>query len=353
MITSRRAPCRREGFTLIELLVVIAIIAILIALLLPAVQQAREAARRTQCRNQLKQLGLALHNYHDTYGVFVARMGGTTGVNNNHNHLSGLVPLLPFYDQAPLYNQIAGPLTVGATTYPAGGTSPWNGAYPPWGTQIPMLLCPSDPAPAKGTEGGCGDTNFVFCSGDSIATSMYSTNPRGLFGQQRCFGTRDVTDGTSNTIAMSETTRWTDPRGKHGWLAHSVAGVDANPTICLAQVNGNQFIPSATLTGDSRRGQTWSDGRAVWCSFNTVLPPNSPSCTSGTNSWSNGVYSAASHHVGIVHALMTDGAVRGISENIHTGSLSAPDPGTAGGQSPYGIWGALGSKGGSESIGEF
>jgi len=343
----------RSGFTLIELLVVIAIIAILIALLLPAVQQAREAARRTQCKNNLKQLGLGLHNYHDTYGVFVAKQGGSEGLTNNHNHLSGFVPLLPFFDQAPLFNQIAGPLTVGATTYPAGGTSPWDGAYPPWGTQITMLLCPSDPVPAKGLEGGCGDTNYVFCVGDSVAQSMYNTNPRGLFGHQRCFGTRDVTDGLSNTIALAEICRRVDDRSVYGWGATQVAGVDTNPTVCLAQVQNRLFLPSATLVADNFRGGTWSDGRTVWCGFNTILPPNSPSCTSASNSWSNGVYSAASRHTGIVQVLMGDGAVRTISENISTGNLSAADPATTGGPSPYGIWGALGTKGSSEIVGEF
>lgn len=345
---------RRHGFTLIELLVVIAIIAVLIALLLPAVQQAREAARRTQCKNNLKQLGLALHNYHDTYGVFVCLTGGTTGLTNNHNHLSGLVPLLPFYEQGALFDQISSPLTVGSTTYPAGGTSPWDGGYPPWGTQIGMLLCPSDPAPVKGAEGGCGDTNYAFCTGDSIATSMYSHNPRGLFGHQRNWGIRDATDGTSNTIAMAEITRKTGPRSRHGSVPKNVSGLGTNPTLCLGLVSGEQFIASAdTESYDGSRGRTWSDGRTIWCGFNTVLPPNSPSCTTGDNSWSTGVYSAASRHTGIAHLLMADGSVRAASESINTGNLTAPDPGTAGGNSPYGVWGALGSKSGGEPVSDF
>src|SRR5690606_28625210 len=104
---------RRSGFTLIELLVVIAIIAILIALLLPAVQQAREAARRTQCKNNLKQVGLALHNYHDVFGSFTYKSGGTDRPPSsapcnlgNARRRSGWVGLLPYIDQGPLYNQI-------------------------------------------------------------------------------------------------------------------------------------------------------------------------------------------------------------------------------------------------------
>jgi prepilin-type N-terminal cleavage/methylation domain-containing protein len=166
--TGERVSMRKHrlGFTLIELLVVIAIIAILIALLLPAVQQAREAARRTQCRNNLKQLGLALHNYHDTHGV-LPFMRWTVGnvYYNNHANLA----LLPFLDQSPLFAQVSSPLTVGATTFlPMGFTAApysWDVVYPPWKQQVPGYLCPSD-ANSLQNYSSFGTQCYRLCLGD-------------------------------------------------------------------------------------------------------------------------------------------------------------------------------------------
>src|SRR5262249_6699496 len=128
---------RKTGFTLIELLVVIAIIAVLVALLLPAVQQAREAARRSQCKNNLKQLGLALHNYHEQYKVFCNSRGGPNDGSGRQGDESGMVQLLPFIDQAPLYQQI--PSTVPNVC--------WDTGFAPWRAQIGVFLCPSAPVP--------------------------------------------------------------------------------------------------------------------------------------------------------------------------------------------------------------
>src|SRR5690606_35651696 len=129
-ISMRRA---RSGFTLVELLVVIAIIGVLVALLLPAVQQAREAARRMQCSNNLKQMGLALHNYHDTYGSFPPRATGTThgpnGDSHNNGRLNGLIPLLPFLEQGAMYDRIA----TGDGTRAPFGPATWIG-WEPWNT---------------------------------------------------------------------------------------------------------------------------------------------------------------------------------------------------------------------------
>src|SRR6266481_2219216 len=149
---------RRLGFTLIELLVVIAIIAVLIALLLPAVQQAREAARRSQCKNNLKQIGLALHNYHEQFNVLPygtqASGGGSVRAKNftpgGVKNTTGWIALLPNLDQSPLYNQVnmnaaMGPWNKGGQSLAGGGVAPSNAIVA--SQKIPGFICPSDNGP--------------------------------------------------------------------------------------------------------------------------------------------------------------------------------------------------------------
>lgn len=342
---------RRSAFTLIELLVVIAIIAILVALLLPAVQQAREAARRAQCRSNLKQIGLALHNYHDVYNSFPPGLTGSAqGTANNAARLSPNFGLLPYIDQTPLYNQIVGE--------PNQGDVPWsNQAW--WNTDISVLQCPSDVIQKRDR----GKTSYVYNRGDR-ATELEHREPergRGLFHGRTPFGVKDIIDGTSNTIAVSEcrqsATYGQDPHDATGNPMVNVSGVQTNPSLCLAVVQpGDRYRFINPTSGGSRfRGTRWADGRPLFTGFQTILPPNSPSCTNGGNNEdpNNAIYSAASAHVGGVHVLLADGAVRFVSENIDAGNSSATPPGRTNLESPFGVWGALGTRQCGETIGEF
>ena len=343
-----------RAFTLIELLVVIAIIAVLIALLLPAVQQAREAARRSQCKNNLKQLGLALHNYHDTYNAFCPMNLGSSPVGSggvgdaiNGNGHNGIVSMLPYLDQAPLFNTI--------TSNAMPWTQSWNGSF--WSAQIPSLVCPTSPpcSPYSGSP-AVGPRSYRFCMGDSIAntinagaSTLYTT--RGMFGTFSRTNTRDITDGTSNTIAMSERELGGIGLGgnlqKLGRTAVNIANA-TTPSNCLATATGTVYTVGVV---NWPAGMLWPSGQPYYAGFNTVLPPNSPSCSMGADDEYSGVYSATSLHVGGVHVLMADGAVRFVSDNINAGTSSSAA--ATSGVSNYGVWGALGTKAGGEVIGEY
>ncbi|MEW4531103.1 MAG: DUF1559 domain-containing protein [Maioricimonas sp. JB045] len=363
---SQRRRFSASGFTLIELLVVIAIIAILIALLLPAVQQAREAARRTQCRNNLKQLGLALHNYHDVYGVFPARQGGSGTIPSGQHRarMSAFVALLPYYDQGALFNTIMD-----------NQDAPW--ANSPWWNQvIPMLNCPSDAGDRQPHGGGPrGRYSYGFCGGDNYIASIPDPGVRsgsapdapmpnrGMFGKQATVRFRDIVDGTSNTIAMSERSRPHSSRSL-GMIAVDASGDPSSfsPISCASFFDGTFYASTAAMfTQDTSPGYRWGDGAAFFHAVTTILPPNSALCLIGNPAWQSGgghygpgIWTPTSEHEGGVFALMGDGAVRFISENIDTGNIAvtAPDPLTSS-PSPYGVWGALGTKAGGEVLSEF
>ncbi|QDT14650.1 DUF1559 domain-containing protein [Alienimonas californiensis] len=356
----------RRGFTLIELLVVIAIIAILVSLLLPAVQQAREAARRAQCQNNLKQLGLALHNYHSTYKTFpAARYNATsyTGGSNQRRH-SGLIPLAPFLDQTALWNQISKPMDTNAdgnVDFPAmGPRDTWDDGgsnYPPYKTQINSLLCPSDDEEPVNR----GDTNYCFSYGDNGEGNGDEGNRashRGAFAFGEWNGLRSLRDGTTSTILMSELGR-SNVRTALRLLTHAVqpasdpAAIFADPVVsCLNAVEDpNQPGFYGSGFGSIRpRGCSWVDGVPEVTGFNTILPPNSASCMESGNHENGSVVSAGSYHTGGVQVVMGDGSVAFISETINSvtaGRASAANVVKA--RSPYGVWGALGSRDGGET----
>jgi prepilin-type N-terminal cleavage/methylation domain-containing protein/prepilin-type processing-associated H-X9-DG protein len=371
----RQVSSRRSGFTLIELLVVIAIIAVLIALLLPAVQQAREAARRTQCKNNLKQLGLANHNYHDVYNWFPPRRGGTcctssggTLANSNRGRKSGFVHLLPYIEHTSLFQRIeAGDV---ANNVPPGGPEAWNN-WTGWRVNLPALQCPSDSfPPPSGTQQG--HNSYAFSYGDEMRSVNGQGQRRGIFnasaGTGAVFGGSrmgDISDGLSNTVAMSEKLKGSagsNPANipieqmqyKVG-IATGMSGLAANPGQCMALKGPSGMFKAGTgLMGKAKAGTSWQDGQYERMGFSTILPPNAPSCAQGTNGNADSsvsIVSPSSGHTGGVNVLMADGSVRFTSENINTGSLNSAS--VTQGPSPYGVWGALGSKNGGDVVANF
>jgi len=307
---------RTAGFTLIELLVVIAIIAILIALLLPAVQQAREAARRTQCRNNMKQIGLALHNYHDAHLIFPFSSSHDGGGGSNAdtpvlNH-TGWLMLLPFLDQAPLYNQFNLNQATGnwlddnpAHPGPLQGDAVTSGNAALVTNEIPAFKCPSDGFTGKastnnttygtGTAQAAAFTNYGF----SVHTSTLDVRgdyelvgqaSRHMFGNNNAARIRDIRDGTSNTVAVVETLR--DIRNGNGLLWGT----------CDHTARGGVVFdePSSTWWGGIN-----SHNCCPWA------PPETEIDTQLSSHQAPG-----SMHVGGTHVLMGDGAVRFVSENI-------------------------------------
>lgn len=361
---------RRLGFTLVELLVVIAIIGILIALLLPAVQAAREAARRSHCANNLKQLGLALLNYESARKVFPSREQGTRGgdiYQSNHGMLSAIVLLLPYMEQEGLAKLVATPQP---PTFPNPyGGYPWVEGFHGWDEQIPTLLCPSDGGSAKRKSHqywrNHGRTNYNFSAGDTIYRDVggrpyanewpdenYAHDTRGFFGARFTYnGIRDIKDGTSNTIAMSEHTVFDDVHNVlHGDFVASLGGINDNPSICMAHKGPyGTIIPNGEIDPwHHLRGAWWNGGYMLVQGFTTVLPPNSPNCNISRAEWWWGIHPPDSYHPNGVNGLMGDGSVRFINENIDCGNLAAPCVTT--GPSPYGVWGAMGTKAGVEPI---
>jgi prepilin-type N-terminal cleavage/methylation domain-containing protein len=361
--SSRLAP---RGFTLIELLVVIAIIAVLIALLLPAVQQAREAARRSQCKNNLKQLGLACLNYESTFRVLPSMQCGTgTIVSGGQRYvMSGFYQLLPYTERDQQFKQLK-----------QLNLEPWNGNAL-YLTRYSYLECPSDAGESEPTNAGRtrGLTSYAFCAGDNYAASQVVQGGteerssatianqvlpiinRGIFGRSTFHPLSAIRDGTSNTIMLGERSR-PDQQNSKG-MAIIIAGSYATftPLTCMVQWGNGQYInPALLFTSDTAPGYRAMAGNAFFTGMTTILPPNSAVCIIGAGAvsphWFGGLWTATSEHAGGVQVVMADGASRFINNSIDTGNLGTVAPvGTAGGPSPYGVWGALGTRAGRESV---
>jgi len=298
---------RVRGFTLIELLVVIAIIAVLIALLLPAVQQAREAARRTQCKNNLKQLGLALHNYHDTFGRFppgsISRSGSRFGGPEWPYFIHYLLPNI---DQTNVYNQLA-------TDW--GRQPPWQnaGVWPATVRNgIPALLCPSDGmgGSTKSAPSGTGVSlpvsNYLgIFSGLNDGGTAQDANPtRAVFGLNRGASMRDITDGSSNTLLVAEYLSGT-PNDWRGWFYTNRAASQ----YLHVRNTPNSSTPDSILD--------WPTGCSATNGAN--LPNQNLPCTPDGNT-DNNFATSRSRHTGGVQVLLGDGSVRFVSSNIFLGT---------------------------------
>ncbi|MEM9589052.1 MAG: DUF1559 domain-containing protein [Planctomycetota bacterium] len=417
-MTLRNIETRRHkfGFTLVELLVVIAIIGVLVGLLLPAVQQAREAARRMSCSNNLRQIGLAAHNYHAAYRQLPIHRGGTstgrgTGTwrdpreQANMKRLSIFVGLLPFFEQQALWEKISQPSledlsTPGvprAAAWPAMGPTPTdepnvggpglnatNADYPPWMTEIATLRCPSDPG--RGLP-AMGRTNYGACVGDSIHRMEHGDhwndasgpNPngiraiditaagRGAYVARKPTRFSDFLDGTANTIMIGELA--TDlGDGDKRTIAALVSGsfrlIRDTPTYCRDQgwidpSRPTKWLPAPMpprVPANQGRGFRWASGDTVMATVTTILPPNAELCVT-QRYYNQGIVPPSSRHVGGCQMLFTDGSIQFVTDSIDAGDITignvmdgATGPRLPGSESPYGVWGAMGTKGAREVV---
>ena len=394
---------RPTAFTLIELLVVIAIIGMLIALLLPAVQAARETARRMQCSSSIRQLALAEQNHLATYKVFSQASRPSTLMRRDGNYSFssiGYIPqILPFFEQTAIYEMVK-----------ECTSNAWNGVDVPWRTwpatfegrtyqspymnTINTLICPSSSGQGytggnrdsitNGETGGLGRNSYHCNVGDLWINWDSYHALRGPFGPgDRLMCTVSlVKDGLSNTAMLSEVEIGSDVTGNQirGNVAKNVPY--GPPQNCRSVATTSKlFDPAKKTTGEDTGfldrivGCRWAGSSPAFSQFFMVMPPNSPSCALGQNGETNGlIVGASSQHPGGVNVAMCDAATRFIVDSITAGDQGydpwdgviarggdGPNPpgiaqegGAAYGKkasskSPYGIWGALGSRSGSDA----
>jgi prepilin-type N-terminal cleavage/methylation domain-containing protein/prepilin-type processing-associated H-X9-DG protein len=343
----------RSGFTLIELLVVIAIIAVLVALLLPAVQQAREAARRSQCKNNLKQIGLAIANYESAFTCLPFGKGlNYPGVGPVYARWSLHSMILPYMDQGPLFNlfnfnlppDTPGMGLIAGTGFMPAYTSPGGANTVASQTTIPMFQCPSDAATPTG--GWAGVNNYVgnqgswLCDLGTAAPALSIVAPtevnQGVFFYLSKIRAADITDGMTNTAFFSEKMRGSgtpDPTTDLFVMPHQIT-LAATYSTCMS----TNPLTATPLT--SKWGASWVMGENCCTLYNHVSTPNTISCAGtgfpGTMANMSMQVTASSRHLGGVHVMMGDGSVRYVGNSI---DLT--------------LWRGLATRNGGEVLGEF